>query len=166
MTDVTETVARIVRKEVRLAEEREYCPLNDDNRYEQGLTPIVAALVDHITLPSKALADRFCAKIRIAEELRERDDLPESFVDAMRREGHMCDTDDAIAAILLMKEFAALTPGEIPASDGERHLFDTGDEVVEFFEKFDRWEDHELVTRLSTDGKYCVDVEESAVGSG
>jgi hypothetical protein len=166
MADVTETVAMIVRKEVRLAEEREYCPLNDDCRYEQGITPIISALVEglarvnHITLPSKELADRFCAKIRAAEALRNKrnDLLPESFIDSMQRAGCLTDSDDTIAAVLLMEEFAALTPGEIPPTDDERHYFETGDEVVEFFERFDGWEGHELVTRLTLDGKYCVDV--------
>jgi hypothetical protein len=158
---VNETVSLIVKWEVRLAAEREYSPLNDDGRYRRILTPIVAAVVDHITLPSKELASRFCAKIRAAEVLRTRRDdlLPETFVDSMRRAGHLADTDDAIAAVLLMKDFAALQPGEIPASLGERHFFDTVDEVVEFFEKFDRWETCELVTRLSTGGEYCIDVE-------
>jgi hypothetical protein len=183
---ITETVALIVRKEVLLADERGYLPLNEDGRYQQVLTPVVAAVVAavveglarvdqlaptaghpalHITISSKELADRFCAKIRVAEEIRDkRDDLlPESFVESMQHEGCLCDTDDAVAAVLLMetlmKEFAALQPGEIPASTGERHFFDTGIQIVEFFEKFDRWDDHELITRLALDGKYCVDVE-------
>jgi hypothetical protein len=163
MTDrVTETVALIVRKEVRLAEERGYCPLNDDNRYEQALSPIVTVLVEHVTLPNKVLADRFCSKIRDAEELRKhRDDLlPEAFVNSMQLTGHLCDTDDAVAATLLMKDFAALVPGEIPVTDGERHVFDTEIQVIEFFEKFEGWEDHQLVTRLALDGRYCVDVED------
>jgi hypothetical protein len=162
MANKDETVAMIVRKEVRLAEERGYCPLNDDDRYEQALSPIVAALVDHVTLPSKVLADRFCSKIRTAERAREkRDDLlPASFVESMQQAGFLCETDDAVAATLLMKEFAALAPGEIPATEGERHFFDTEAQVADFFERFERWETHELVTRLSTDHKFCVDVKE------
>jgi hypothetical protein len=42
---ITETVALIVRKEVLLADERGYLPLNEDGRYQQVLTPVVAAVV-------------------------------------------------------------------------------------------------------------------------
>jgi hypothetical protein len=162
---VDETVAMIVAREVRLAVERGYNPLNEDGRYEQVLRPIIAAFAYRVPWDAEEIAKIFCSKIREVEAAHERRDdrLPELFLQAMQMEGYATDPIDATAAILLMEEYVgidigdgALVATELPPA-GERHFFTSVLEVVEFFETFG-WENHELVTRLATDGRYCVDV--------
>jgi hypothetical protein len=164
MNDKTdETVALIVRKEVALAEARGYLPLDEDGTYGKALRPIVASFVYRLPADAEEIAERFCTKIRVAEEARDKryDLLPEKFRESLENLGYLGDPNDAVAAVLLMEEFAALTPVEIPAWVGERHLFDTEVQVVTFFEAFERWDTHALVTRLGLDHRFCVDVVES-----
>lgn len=56
------------------------------------------------------------------------------------------------------KGVAQLTPGELPETQGERHLFATIENVHEYFDNFDRWDSHRLLLRMDLDRVY-VDVE-------
>jgi hypothetical protein len=163
---VDDTVRLIVEREVQLAEERGHLPLNEDGRYQQVLRPIIAAFAYRVPWDPEELAERFCSKIREVEAAHERRDdrLPELFLQAMRLEGYVTDPIDATAAILLMEEYCgggALTRTELPLVTGKRYFFTSVFKVIDFFERFDGWENHELVTRLALDGRYCVDVEET-----
>lgn len=55
-------------------------------------------------------------------------------------------------------ELAQLTPGELPETQGERHLFATIENVHEYFDNFDRWDSHSLILRMDLDRTYAVDV--------
>jgi hypothetical protein len=61
---------------------------------------------------------------------------------------------------VVLSHMVPLALPEIP----ERHFLRTQADVLVFYEKFDRWDGHELVLRRALDGRYVVDIEPLAGG--
>lgn len=126
---------------------------------KKAIKPVVRHLVKSLHWTSADLTEMYATAIKEVEDGRREivGDIPEEI---------FMNLPDAevTAANNLVREFyddtvATFEPSELPAPIGERHIFDTFADMLQFFKEFKGWDTHELVQRLGLDNRWAVDVE-------